>query len=275
MSTQREKADRLRALHKRGDPVVLVNAWDAVSARIVEQLGFAAIATTSAGLAWLEGFADGERISRDRMLQAVERVTRAVQVPVTADLEHGYGNTVEDAVATARGAIQAGAVGMNFEDWDPKAGALLDTRAQTARIAAIRKAGDELGVPLVINARTDLFLEDVGDSDAWRTEEALRRGNAYLDAGADCAFVPGVSDESLIARLAQEMDGPINILATPATPNIERLAELGVARISVGGSAMAYALGQFRRFARMVMDTGSFAFDGERMTHADLNALFQ
>ena len=274
MSTQREKADRLRALHKRGDPVVMVNAWDAVSARIVEQLGFPAIATTSAGLAWLEGFADGERIPRDRMLEGVRRVTQAVNVPVTADLEHGYGNSIEDAVASARGAVDAGAVGMNFEDWDPKAGALLELQAQVSRVAAIRKLGEDAGVPIVINARTDVFLEDVGDSDDWRIAEAARRGNAYLLAGADCAFVPGVTKERLIEQLTRRIAGPINILATPATPSIERLAELGVARISVGGSAMAYGLGQFRRFARMVMDTGTFAFDGERMSHADLNALF-
>jgi 2-methylisocitrate lyase-like PEP mutase family enzyme len=245
-----------------------------VSARIVEQLGFSAIATTSAGVAWLEGYPDGEKIPRDRMLQAVDRVTRSVQIPVTADLEHGYGNSIEDAVATAKGAIEAGAVGMNFEDWDPKQGALLDIGAQTARIRAIRKAADEADMPFVLNARTDIFLEDVGDSDAWRFEEATRRANAYLDAGATCAFVPGVADERTIEKLAASIRGPINILANPSTPSLKRLAELGVARVSVGGSAMAYALGQFRRFAGGVRQSGAFAFDGERPSHAELNGLF-
>src|SRR5579864_7431564 len=118
MQTQREKGERLRRLHRRGEPLVLVNAWDAVSARILEQLGAPAIATTSAGIAWLEGFADGEHIRREDMLAAVARVASAVSVPVTADLESGYGLTIQDAVATALGAIEAGAVGMNFEDWD-------------------------------------------------------------------------------------------------------------------------------------------------------------
>jgi len=274
MPTLREKAEQFRALHRRGDPVILVNAWDAVSARIVEQLGFPAIATTSAGVAWLEGFADGEHISREQMLNAVKRVTQAVHVPVTADLEHGYGNSVEDGMTTARGAIDAGAVGMNFEDWDPKAGALLDVVAQTARIRAIATMAAQAGIPFVINARTDVFLEDVGDSDEWRIEQAVLRANAYLDAGATCAFVPGVSDEPVIAKLADAIHGPINVLANPSTPPVARLAQLGVARISVGGSAMAYALAQFRRFASDVKENGSFAFDAQRISHGELNALF-
>jgi 2-methylisocitrate lyase-like PEP mutase family enzyme len=163
---------------------------------------------------------------------------------------------------------------MNFEDWDPKTGALLDAGPQTARIQAIRKMADEAGIPFVLNARTDIFLEDVGESDAWRTEEAIRRANAYLEAGATCAFVPGVTDERTIETLANGIHGPLNVLATPATPTVRRLAELGVARVSVGGSAMAYALGQFRRFAAGVKENGNFAFDAQRISHAELNALF-
>jgi 2-methylisocitrate lyase-like PEP mutase family enzyme len=274
MPTQREKADLLRKLHRRGEPLVLVNIWDAVSARIIEELGFPAVATTSAGISWLEGYADGERLPRENMLAGVARVTRAVEVPVTADVEAGYGPSVEDAIATAKGAIAAGAVGLNFEDWDPQRGALADIDAQSARIAAMRKAADETGVPLVINARTDVFLRDVGDGDEWRLEEAIRRGNRYLEAGADCAFVPGVTDERTIATLANEIKGPINVLAASATPTVARLGELGVARISLGASAMAHTLTQFRHLATEVRETGDFQFIGERLSHAEVNALF-
>jgi 2-methylisocitrate lyase-like PEP mutase family enzyme len=274
MPTQREKADLLRKLHRRGEPLVLVNVWDAVSARIIEELGFPAIATTSAGISWLEGYADGERLPREHMLAGVARVTQAVGVPVTADLEAGYGPSAEDAIATAQGALAAGAVGLNFEDWDPQRSALTDINAQTTRIAAMRKAADETGVPLVINARTDVFLKDVGDSGEWRMEEAIRRGNRYLEAGADCAFVPGVTDESTIATLAREIAGPINVLAAPATPTVARLGELGVARVSLGASAMAHTLTQFRGLATEVKETGAFQFIGKRLSHAEINALF-
>jgi 2-methylisocitrate lyase-like PEP mutase family enzyme len=262
-------------LHRRGEPVVLVNAWDAVSARIIEELGFPAIATTSAGIAWLEGFADGERISREQMLEGVRRVVQAVDVPVTADLERGYGPTVKDAVETARGAIDAGAVGMNFEDWDAPQKALFDLNKQMSRVAAIRKAADEAGIPFVINARTDVFLEGVGDSDAWRIEEATRRGKRFLEAGADCVFVPGVADEHTIASLVNAIPGPVNVLAGASSPSVARLAELGVARISVGSGAMAYALGKFRAAAKSVKESGTFTFGTERIPHSELNALFK
>jgi 2-methylisocitrate lyase-like PEP mutase family enzyme len=275
MPTQREKAEALRRLHEPGSPLVLINAWDAVSARIIEDLGFPAIATTSAGIAWAEGFADGERISRDRMLQAVSRVTQVVAVPVTADLEAGYGQSTEDAVATARGAIVAGAVGLNFEDWDDEHDALTVLDAQAARIAAIRKTGEEAGVPLVINARTDVFLQGIGENDAWRVEEAIERGKRYSHAGADCIFVPGVTDERTIATIVGGIGGPINVLAGPATPSLPRLAELGVARVSVGASAMASAVTQLRNLAQNVQKTGTFGFTADRLSHAQLNALFE
>jgi 2-methylisocitrate lyase-like PEP mutase family enzyme len=274
LPTLREKADVLRALHQRGEPLVLVNAWDAVSARIVEELGFPAIATTSAGIAWLEGFPDGERITRECMLEGVRRIARVIDVPLTADLESGYGRSVDDAIATAHGALEAGAVGLNFEDWDPHGGALFDLDVQMSRITAIRHVGNETGVPFVINARTDVFLNDVGKDDTWRLEEATRRGNRYLDAGADCVFVPGVADERTIALLANAIAGPINVLAGAHSPSVARLGELGVARVSVGSSAMAYVLAEFRAIAKSVKETGTFGFAAERITHAELNRLF-
>lgn len=274
MLTQREKADLFRALHRPGQPLVLVNAWDAVSARIIEDVGFPAIATTSAGIAWLEGYADGEHIPRERMLAGVARVTKAVAVPVSADCEAGYGQFAQDAVSTAQGVVAAGAVGLNFEDWDAKRDALTALEAQVSRIAAIRKAGEGAGVPLVINARTDVFLKRAGDSDAWRMEEAVRRANAYLDAGAACAFLPGVSDERTIGALTAAIHGPVNFLAGPATPTVARLSQLGVARISLGAAPMAFMLTHFREMAAGIKDRGEFQHAGKRLSHADINELF-
>jgi 2-methylisocitrate lyase-like PEP mutase family enzyme len=273
VSSQKEKAEKLRAMHETARPLVLVNAWDVVSARIIEDLGFPAVATTSAGVAWAEGFADGERISREQMLARVKRIAQAVNVPLTADLEGGYGYTVRDAEATARGAIEAGAVGLNFEDAYPEEGALIDLELQTARIAAIREIATKLDVPLVVNARTDTFLAGIGDSDAWRLKESIRRGNEYLRAGADVVFVPGVTDEPTITTLVSNIGGPINVLAGTATPSVERLRDLGVARVSVGSGAFGYVLARFREVAAGLRDGGTFEFVGQRIPHAELNAV--
>lgn len=272
-TSQAEKAQILHSLHRPGEPVVFFNVWDAVSARIVEDLGSPAIATSSAAIAWLEGFADGEHISRDRMLAGIKRVTSAVRVPVTADLEGAYGFTVEDAAATARGAIDAGAVGLNFEDAG-EPGSVLDLDLQCERISAMVEMGQRLGVPLAVNARTDVFLARVGPDDAWRLHEAIARGKRFLEAGAACVFVPGVTGEQTIAALAKEIPGPVNVLASAASPPVPRLAELGVARVSVGGAAMAYALAQFRCAAERTLREGTFDFAADRIAHMELNALF-
>ncbi|MDQ6826946.1 MAG: isocitrate lyase/phosphoenolpyruvate mutase family protein, partial [Candidatus Eremiobacteraeota bacterium] len=206
--------------------------------------------------------------------QGAARVAQAVAVPVTADLEGGYGPTIGDAIQTARGAITAGAVGLNFEDWDERRESLMHIEAQTARIAAIRKVADGSAIPLVINARTDVFLRNLGPDDAWRIEETVRRANQYLDAGADCAFVPLVTDEGTIATLCNAIHGPLNVLAGPATPTVARLGQLGVARVSVGATAMAYALTHLRQIAAAVKETGAFEFTGHRLSHAEINGLF-
>lgn len=273
MSSQCEKAELLRALHKPGNPLVLVNAWDAVSARMVQLLGFPAIATSSGAIAWSRGFADGEHISRDGMLEEVARVVKGVGVPVTADLERGYGPSIEDAQATALGAIEAGACGLNFEDWN--GAQLAEAEFQVERIAAMVRAGEREGVPLVINARTDVYLERAGEDEAWRLAEAVRRGNLYLRAGAACAFVPGVTDEHVIATLVKAIDGPVSVLAGAASPSVARLAELGVARISVGTAAMSFALAHFRDFATVIKERGDFSPIAQRVTHAEMNALFR
>lgn len=268
------KASDFLALHHGSAPLILPNAWDGISARLVEDAGFPAVATTSAGVAWSLGYADGQLVSRDEMLAAVARITRAVRVPVTADLEAAYGPRPEDAAATARGAIKAGAVGFNFEDTSGNAKhPLLDIPLQTARIRAARAAADELGVHLVINARTDVYLEEVGPPDT-RLAEVVRRLTAYRDAGADCLFAPGTSDRDTIATLVRELTAPLNVLATPASPTAAELARLGVARISLGGGVYRTALGLTKKRLAELREHGRFdaMFDGA-ITHADAQGL--
>jgi len=218
-------ADALRALHVPGDPLVLPNAWDAGTARLVERAGFPAVATTSSGVADALGYADGEQTPVEEMLAAVARVARAVDVPVTADMEAGYG--LEDA-ELARRLTAAGAVGLNLEDTDhPHHPALVPAERHAARIGRIKAAAD-----LVLNARIDVQLR------GGELSEALERARQYRDAGADCVYPIGVTDEASIDAFCA-LGVPVNVLLRPGAPTIERLAEVGVARISLGGSLHA------------------------------------
>ncbi len=273
--TQAALAERLRAMHHAPlAPLILPNAWDAASARIIEQAGFPAIATTSAGVAWSLGHPDGERMSRATMLAAVARIAARVRVPVTADLEAGYGPRPEDAAATATGAIEAGAVGFNFEDArDHPDYPLFDIGAQVERIHAARDAGSRAGVPLVINARTDVYLAQVGEPGT-RFAETVRRLAAYRDAGADCLFAPGLTDAPTIGALVRELGAPVNILVGPHSPTVNELATLGVARISLGGAVMRSALDFTRRAVAELREQTSYAtIVRTNLTHADMQKL--
>jgi 2-methylisocitrate lyase-like PEP mutase family enzyme len=237
---------------------VLVNVWDVAGAKIIEELGFPAAATASAAISASLGFEDNEEIGREEMLTVVKRIADAVDIPVTADLEAGYGPTVEDAIATARGAIEAGAVGLNFEDSAHKdTSALYGAELQAERIKAIRRTGDELGVPLVINARTDVFFRtELPEEEKFR--ESVRRAKIYLKAGADCIYVLGPTDEEMIERVVKAIPAPVNMLAFPDAPSIARMAELGVKRISFGPRPMRHAMTAFRQAAERVRDLGLF-----------------
>lgn len=263
----RERAALLLRLHDRSRVLVLPNCWDVASARVIESLGFPALATGSAGVAAVLGYADGERIPRGEMLEMVARIVRAVRAPVTADLEAGYG----DPGATVEAALEAGAVGMNLED-GTAAGGLTDTAEQARRIAAARAAAQAHGVHFVINARTDVFLKRIGEEPD-RLAHALDRARAFLAAGADCIFVPGVVDPAIIGKLAAGIQGPLNILGVPGSPPIAALAALGVARVSAGQGPMRAALAAGKRAAEEMRDRGTFGFAEGILTSADLNAL--
>lgn len=262
------KANRFRELHHAKEILILPNAWDVATARVFEVAGFPAIGTTSAGVANSLGYADGGFISRDEMMEVVARIARGVEVPVTADVEFGYG----DPVATAKGVVDAGAVGMNLEDTAGEDGATLaDLSTQTAIIRSIRA----LGLPLVINARTDIYLAGIGDP-ATRLARTVERLNAYREAGADCLFAPGVRDAETIGALAREVRGPLNILATVGTPSAGELQRLGVARVSVGSGPARAALGLVRRMATELRERGTFQtmLDGQ-ISYAEVNGMLK
>jgi 2-methylisocitrate lyase-like PEP mutase family enzyme len=271
---QRERAEILRRLHEGPPILVLPNVWDVVTARIVEASGFAALATTSAGVAFALGYPDGERISRAEMAAAVGRIAARVRVPVTADMEAGYGRTPQSAAETARDVIAAGAVGMNLEDAPADGDGLFDLTLQVERVRAARESADSAGVPLVINARTDVFLASIGAPET-RLSHAVRRLNAYRAAGADCLFAPGITDRGTIAALVREVGGPLNVLAGPGCPPVPELETLGVRRLSLGSGVMRATLGLVRRIAAELQGPGTFTtLLGDQVPpHAEVNRL--
>lgn len=272
---QKQKAKTLLALHASAEPLLLVNAWDVASARIVERAGFPAIATTSAGIAFAHGYPDGEKIQPDRMLAAIAQIAHSVHVPVTADVEAGYGDKPEDAAQTALGVMESGAAGMNFEDaTGDSRHPLADLKLQLERIRAIRETATKLGVALVLNARTDVYLLQVGDPST-RYNETVHRLAAFRDAGADCVFAPGLRDPKMIGHLIADLRCPVNILAGTDSPPVHELAALGVKRISLGSGPMRATLGHLRRLAEEVKTKGTYGNLNGAPSHAEMNELMQ
>jgi 2-methylisocitrate lyase-like PEP mutase family enzyme len=255
---QAEKAERFRKLHLGPRILVLPNAWDVASARILEELGYPAIATTSAGVAFSLGYPDGRRVSRDQMLEAVVRIARGVRVPVTADMESGYGTTVKDMSETAKALIAAGAIGLNFEDvtGDDET-SHVEMTLQVEKIGTIVEVSKSAGVPLVLNARTDVYLMPIGPAET-RFERTVERLRAYRKAGADCLFAPGVQDRETISKLVAAIKAPLNILLSSACPTIRELEAMGVARVSAGSSVMRATLGLLRRIGKELMEEGTY-----------------
>jgi len=256
--------------------LVLPNAWDAASARVFEDAGFSVVGTSSAGAAFSLGYPDGQKISREEMLGVIGRIAGAVEVPVTADMEAGFGATPEEVAGTTQAVIAAGAVGMNLEDGvEGKPEYLADLNLQKEIIRAVLETAESAGVPFVLNARTDIFLNGVGPAET-RLARAIERLNVYREAGALCLFAPGVKDRETIAQLVRGVRGPLNILATVGTPPIAELQQLGVARVSVGSGPMRATLGFLGRMARELRDQGVFTMMTEGApTYAEVNRLFQ
>ncbi|HTC62587.1 MAG TPA: isocitrate lyase/phosphoenolpyruvate mutase family protein [Candidatus Saccharimonadales bacterium] len=272
--TQTELSNQFLKLHQGPDILVLPNAWDVASARIFEEAEFAAIGTSSAGVAFSLGHPDGQQISREEMLGVVRRIAEAVDLPVTADVEAGFGSTPEEVADTARAVIDAGAVGMNLEDGaEDKPGFLQDLNKQKEMISAVVEAATSAGVPFVLNARTDIFLYGIGPAET-RLSRTIERLNAFREAGAQSLFVPGVKDSQMIGQLVRGVAGPLNILATMGTPPVAELQQLGVARVSVGSGPMRATLGFLGRMARELREQGVFKMMTEgALTYVDANRM--
>jgi len=274
MPTQIEHAEAFRARHRRGPPLLLPNAWDGASARIFAAQGFEAIATTSAGLAWALGYADGEKAPWDEVVAATARIVRAARGPVTADIEAGYAETPSALAAHIAEIIRAGAVGVNLEDGAPgDPTRLLEIEAAADRIRAARGAATNAGVPIVINARIDLFLASRG-RDLTRFDEAVARGRAYLAAGADCVFPIGLSAPDAIARLVASLAAPVNVMALPHGPSLAELEHIGVARVSTASGIAAASLDATLRIARELRTTGRFDTLAASLTYPEIQKLF-
>lgn len=259
MNTQAQvqRAQRFRALHDRSRVLLLPNAWDAGSARVFEDLGFDAIATTSGGVAWSLGYADGEHMPLSEAVAAIRRIVRVTSLPVSADFEAGYGESPEAVAASVRTVIAAGVVGINLED-GIRHETLRDIDDAARRIAAAREAAREAGVPIIINARVDTWIVDGGAGETERINETLRRARAYLAAGADCIYPIALGKPDAIARLCAEIDAPVNIGARAGLPDLAELGRLGVARVSTATRLATLALSAAREAAQRLRSSGRF-----------------
>lgn len=263
------KAELFRSLHVPGRPLLLANAWDAASARVAERAGVAAVATTSSGVSWTLGTADGGHVDPALALALTARVAAAVSVPVSADIEGGYAAGPEGVAGTVREVLAAGAVGVNIEDsYDDGPQPLRTPADQASRIAAARRAADEAGVPLFVHARTDTFLRGPGD-----IKETLERAAVYLDAGADGIFVPGVTDPALVSELAAGIDAPLGVLTGPGAPPVADLAAAGAARVSLGSAVAEAAYALVDRATRELLTSGTCAGLAGGIPWGELNAL--
>jgi 2-methylisocitrate lyase-like PEP mutase family enzyme len=258
MASQTERAEAFRALHHRERPLVLPNAWDVPSARVFEDAGFPAVATSSAGIMVSHGYRDGETMPRRELVAAVGRIAGRLSIPLSADVVAGFGRTPREVATTVREVLRAGAVGVNIEDLVPSdEGELYPLAVQLRRLASVRAAGESLGIPLVINARTDAFRHAPGD-EAERLREAIRRAVAYRDAGADCVYPMGLADARSIATFVDALRCPVNVMVRKGLPPLAELEKLGVKRVSFGPSASYATMGLLKRVSREVLDHGTF-----------------
>jgi 2-methylisocitrate lyase-like PEP mutase family enzyme len=246
--TTEEKAVLFATLHIKGAPLILYNAWDAGSAKVIANAGAKAVATSSWAVAESQGYADGEEIPKALAEQIVGRIVASVDVPVSLDFEGGYTEDDGELGENVKRLLDLGVIGINFEDRVVHGEGLYPIHRQAARIAAIRETANEAGIPLFINARTDLFLAR-GEGPSEMYKAALRRGHAYADAGASGFFVPGVKEDALIERLCDAIAVPVNVMILNGVPSVDRLTKMGVSRISYGSIPHDNAMAVLRKEA--------------------------
>lgn len=271
MVNQVHYAELFASLHKQGAPLLLANAWDVASAVAIASAGAKAIATTSAGVAWSLGFPDGADLGAGHASAVIERITEAVSVPVSADIEAGYGESPEDVAATVAAVVSAGAVGVNLED-RRDGSSLFEPVEQAERLAAARAAAG--GVPIWINARTDVFLSGAYSTVSAGVAVALDRAVKYAEAGADSLFVPGLVDLAAIAELAAG-PLPIAVMVWPGAPAVAELAAAGAVRISLGSAIAQAAYGLAARSAAELFETGTYDSNADGFDYGTMNREFQ
>ena len=274
MKSQEEKAEEFRTLHNSKRILILPNAWDVPSARIFEEAGFPAIATSSATLAVSLGYPDGERIGKDEFFLAVKRIANHLTAPLTVDIESGFGTTRAQLSDTIKRVIEAGAIGINIEDISNfESKTLFAVEKQVERIRTARSASEALGFQLFINARTDAFRYTAGE-DKVRLQETIRRANAYAEADADCLYPMGLTDSASLCTFVRTVDKPVNILARKGAPTIPELEKIGVKRLSLGPGPMEATLGFLRRIANELKEKGTYEILlAEAISFDELNAL--
>ena len=257
-TTQIQKAEKFLALHHEPKLLVLPNIWDPLGARLLEGLGYPAVATASAAVAYSLGYDDGQKIKFDAMLDVIERIASSVAVPMTADLERGYAEHPQEIAENIRQVMHAGAVGINFEDSSFEGGPLQPIDFQCERIQAIRNMADKEGIPLVINARIDVFMRSADISPSEKIAETISRGKAYLDAGADCLYPIGPGDVETLKRIREETEAPINVYASKLAASMKELAAIGISRLSLGPGLIRASLTTMRNVARELLDYGPY-----------------
>jgi len=273
--TQIEKADQFRKLHHSGKMLVLPNIWDALGAILLESLGYRAVATASAAVAWANGYNDGENIPFDDLLATLKKITSLVNIPVTADIESGYADNDIQLRENIKRLIEAGIVGINIEDTDKKSRNIHTIEAQCNKIRLIKKVADEVGIPVFINARTDGFLHgELFATPVAQFEEIVIRGLAYKEAGADCFFPIALKQKEDIEQLVTLLKMPINIITIPGVPDLKILSKAGVARVSLGPSFLKIAVKAMKNIAVQLQDyDGLSAITGNEITSDYLKEL--
>ncbi|MCZ6669787.1 MAG: isocitrate lyase/phosphoenolpyruvate mutase family protein [Acidobacteria bacterium] len=269
MESQRRKADALRSLHARGDLLILPNVWNPIGARILQAKGYPAVATASAAISASMGYEDGEKINRSTLIDLLGRIARSVDVPVTADIEAGYGESILELEETVRQVIECGVAGVNIEDSLEEGCPLRPVEEQCRRISAVRRVAEDQGLHLVVNARVDSYLSSSFPNHEDATEEAVRRAKAYSEAGADCIYPIGPGDEETVRALRNRIESPINILATPGAASLSFMRKVGVNRVSFGPFVFRSCLKRFADIAADLKNLEDCSFFNDMLSSAE------
>lgn len=270
---QKLKAKEFQALHHDNKMLLIPNAWNAGSAKVFENQGYKAVASTSAGIAYSLGYADGEIIELDDLLLVTKQINKRVNLPLSIDMERGYAEDAYKVKQNIGNILKAGAVGINMEDGRPD-GKLDDIELQLEKIQAISELKEELDLPFVINARTCAFWLKVGNPKE-NMEIAIKRSNAFLKAGADCVFVPGLLEKNSIINLLSNIDGPLNIIANPLYHDLEGLQKLGVSRLSLGSGPVRASYAKLIQSSKEIIENGNISSLIEHdFSYAEANRYF-